>query len=193
MTEPSYTSTLPSAMYFSTRTFFRLPMPLTVSRRRRRPACLREHDAPGRQEHTHAVGTLPAVDVLQIVGAGVEGDEGNALRRGAPAQVRVEGLLPGRVVNERGLGEDTVQIEQAGRHVRWKPKHPLNLTVKRKVNRISAVSNPGRGASYGAPILRLSPVSTLAWEKNVEPLVSPGRHKRSHKGSVAPRPFDPVC
>ena len=63
-------------------------------------------DAARGEYRPHAVVARFPVDVLLVVGVGVERLERLTRARGALVQVRVEHLLPGRRVHLGGLGED---------------------------------------------------------------------------------------
>ena len=80
-------------------------------------AAVGQLDAAACQERPDAVLALLAVDVLAVVGARVEGHELLAGALGAPSQVVVEHGLPGLGMHAGGVGEHTVEVEQAGTHV----------------------------------------------------------------------------
>src|SRR5207248_3139519 len=75
---------------------------------------LRQSDPSRGQERAHAVVARLAVDVLVVVSDRIEGDKGLAGSVGALLQVRVEHLLPRGGVDLGGLGEDAVEVEEAG-------------------------------------------------------------------------------
>ncbi len=78
---------------------------------------LGEVDPPGRQEVAGAVVAGLAVDVGDVVGDDLEGEEGFA-GGGCPLpEVAVEHLLPRRGVDGGGAGEHAVEVEQAGSYV----------------------------------------------------------------------------
>jgi len=73
-------------------------------------------DAARLQERADAVEPGLAVDVLVVVGRAIELLERLAGPLGPVAQEAVEHLLPRLGVDLRGLGEHTVEVEQAGRY-----------------------------------------------------------------------------
>src|SRR5581483_1799467 len=109
------------------------------------------------QEGSDAVRPRLAVDVAVVVLVAVEGDERAArLRRPGPQEV-VEHLLPGGGVDGGGLGQDAVEVEQAGADAVREAEHGPVATryhrgrVKRRAGRPSpglllllTSSSPGR-------------------------------------------------
>ena len=66
------------------------------------------------QERAHAILSELAVDVLSVVSRYLEGSKRLTAPLGPFKQEVVEHSLPGRRVHLRRLGEDAVEIEQAG-------------------------------------------------------------------------------
>src|SRR6266487_4146897 len=97
-----------------------------LGRRRVVRIALGQLDSARGQERANAVVARLAVDVPVVVGDRVEGGELLAGSLGALAQVRVEHLLPGGGVHLGGLGEDAVEIEEAGADPARQPK-PLRV------------------------------------------------------------------
>ena len=73
-------------------------------------------DAAAGQKRPDAVFALLAVDVFQVVVDRVERDEFLAGLLSPLLEERVEHDLPGFGVDTRGVGQHTVEIEQAGVH-----------------------------------------------------------------------------
>ncbi len=86
-------------------------------------------NVPRLQERADPVVSRLTVDVTVIVGDLVEGHKrlAGALRPGL--KVLVEHLLPRRGVNDRCLGQDSVQVKQAGAHAVGQPEHAADGTV----------------------------------------------------------------
>ena len=73
----------------------------------------RQRNAPGCQKVPHTVVARFTVDEMPIIGGG-EGIVVLGSRAGTPVKVLVEHLRPGRLVQRRGVGDHTVEIEQDG-------------------------------------------------------------------------------
>jgi hypothetical protein len=74
---------------------------------------LGQMDAAGLEERANPVEARLAVDVFVVVGL-LEGLEGLASSCRPVVQVGIEHLFPGRLVDRGGLGQDAVEVEQAG-------------------------------------------------------------------------------
>ena len=82
-----------------------------------------QFDSPAIQERPDPVFTFLAVHVLPVVGGRIEGDELFAGALGPLGQVGVEHGLPGLGMHTGGIGEHTVEVEQAGTHLLWQTQH----------------------------------------------------------------------
>src|SRR6266571_1422622 len=149
-------------------------------------------DSARGQERADAVVAWLAVDVPVVVGERVEGDELLAGLLGALSQVRVEHLLPGGRVHLGGLGEDAVEIEEAGADPARQPKllrvAGHEQTVQNK-GQYETATRPrrrlrcrpgGRGGFAGATVLtRLASPKAVQYETATlgSPFRSPSRSR----------------
>src|SRR4051794_32734401 len=104
---------------------------------------LGQRDPPAGQEVADAVLAGLAVDVLVVV---VLAELGR--RRVPTPQELVEGALPGGLVHLRGLGEDTVEVEEAGSDVVGESQHARHVTAISRVSPVetcSVCAGPGVG------------------------------------------------
>jgi len=104
----------------------------------------REVDAAGLEERLHAVEPRLAVDVLVVVRRTVERLERLIVPLGPVAQEVVEHLLPRAGVDLRRLGQDAVEVEQAG--------GDSGGHVEHLVDRLPAPVARGRGMSDAEPL-----------------------------------------
>ncbi len=82
-----------------------------------------EFDSPAVQERPDSVLAFLAVDVFPVVRIRIEWDEFRSGVLGPLGQVGVERRLPCLVMHTGGIGQDTVEIEQAGMHLVWQTQH----------------------------------------------------------------------
>jgi hypothetical protein len=75
-------------------------------------AAQRKFDASGFQKGGDSVVPRLAVDVTMIIGSDVEGNKGLFGSFGPPPQKGIEEFLPSRGVHLRGLGQNSVEIEE---------------------------------------------------------------------------------
>ena len=77
-------------------------------------ASLGQLDAAAREERVHSFEPSAAVDVVPVVGAAVERDEVPARRLAQAQQEIVEDLGPGPGMEDAAVGQDPVEVVQAG-------------------------------------------------------------------------------
>jgi len=66
---------------------------------------------------------LLAIHIFPVVRGRVEGDELLSGALGTLGQVGVKRGLPGLGMHAGGIGQDTVEVEQAGTHLLWQTQH----------------------------------------------------------------------
>ena len=82
------------------------------------------------QERAHAVGARPAVDVPVVVASGSNGTNVSPVRAARSRRYASNISFQAAVVHRRSLGEDAVEVEQAGRHAVGKSQHPHILPAR---------------------------------------------------------------
>src|SRR5258705_145109 len=118
--------------------------------RRIRRLALRQLDAPRGQENPRSLGARSAVNILVVVTDRVERNKRLAGPLGAATQEVVKHFLPRRVVNQRSLGQDAVEVEQAPAHLVRKAQHPLQPTDSKAPVSLALLAG-GPGSPWAGP------------------------------------------